>query len=78
MGAPRGIYDGLLANPLDLVPGSLFSMLVLRVHRQIWFLAVGVEPKLDHLPIALVESRLDQRTDQVVVVVEVEEPVGEP
>ena len=78
MRAARRVDDRLVTDPLDLVPRPLTGVLVLGVDGEIRCLTGGVEAQLDHLPVALVETCLDQRADQVVIVVEVEEPVREP
>ena len=73
MRAAGRIHDRLVTDSLDLIPRALAGVLVLGVHREVRHLSRGVEPKLNHLPVAFVQPGFDERSDQVVIVVEVKE-----
>src|SRR6188472_2489838 len=66
---------GFALDLLDLTPGRDLGPPMLSVDRDVGNLAALAHPELDHLPVALVEAKPSR---QVVVVVEVEEPVLEP
>ena len=75
--APRrpAAVSRLLRVPLDLGPARLSRVLVLGIHREVGMVLVAVHAQLHHLPIALVQPGAP---GQVVVVVEVVQPVLEP
>src|SRR5215211_1989514 len=76
--ATRDVDDRPLrpGDEIDLAPVAPLGDRVLRVDRAIR--GLRVEMNLDHLPVALVQPGLYEGADQVVVVVEVEEPVLQP
>src|SRR5829696_1388636 len=78
VGATRDVYDRPLrpGKDVDLTPVPSLRDLVLGIDGVVGFFVGEVD--LDHLPVPLVQPSVDEGTDEVVVVVEVEEPVLEP
>ena len=76
--AARDVDDGpqvVGLEALDLLPRAQFGVAVLRVDGDVGMAGLVVHPQLDHLPVALVRPGAER---QLVVVVEVPQPVLQP